>query len=238
MPESSQKDKVYNFIIEQIKSNKWLPGEKIYTEKEICEKLSISRIPVREALGQCSALGLLDKRKGAGTYVSKMNISGILGNIIPLMTIGPSELMDVLRFRLHFEPGNTVEFLKACSLEDIEKLEETYHRMQEKSFSRDDFYSADNDFHTILARGTKNPIIIAISDMLMGVLMSSQKLINLKIGPEVGLRYHKEILAAIKARDPQMAALLMTRHIESTIQSIEMANSSTHDAATIENIPA
>lgn len=233
---SLQKDKVYNFIIEQVKSNKWMPGEKIYTEKEICEKLTFSRIPLREALGDCSALGLLDKRNGAGTCVSKMDMGSILGNIIPLIPIRPSKLMDVLRFRPpHFEPGDTVEFLKPRTQDDIKKKEKTCHRRQEKFSCRGDFYSADNEFHIILARGTKNPNIIAISGMLMGVLVSAQKLVHLKMGPEVGSKCHKEMIAAIKARDSQMAALLMTRHIEATIHRIENTNSSTRNTAAVKN---
>lgn len=224
MAENSQKKKVYNFVIEQIKGNRWMPGEKIYTEKELCEKLDVSRIAVREALGQCAALGILEKRKGAGTYISKINISSVLENIVPLMSIRVPELMDVLRFRLYFEPGNTVEFLKSCTEEDIEELEDTYRRMLANSTERDAFYSADYEFHALLARGTGNPVVISISNMLTGVLMSSQRMTNLKIGPEVGLKYHKEILTAIRDRDAEMAALLMTRHIEATIQHVEAAN--------------
>ncbi len=52
------------------------------------------------------------------------------------------------------------------------------------------------------------------------------KLTNLKIGPEIGLKYHQEIINAIKNNDSEMAALLMTRHIEATIRRVETANNS------------
>ncbi|HML38292.1 MAG TPA: FCD domain-containing protein [Bacillota bacterium] len=224
MAEIQQSNKVYNFVLEQIKSNKWSAGEKIYTEKELCEELEVSRIAVREALEQCSALGILEKRKGAGTYVSEIDISNILKNIVPLMTLKPMELMEVLRFRLHFEPGNIIEFMKHTDEKDIVELENTYKKMQEKALENKDFYTADYEFHKIIAKGTKNSIIISINEMLTGVLVASQEMTNLKIGPEIGLHYHKEIIEAIKNNDSEMAALLMTRHIEATIKCIEDAN--------------
>ena len=57
--------------------------------------------------------------------------------------------------------------------------------------------------------------------MLTGVLFTSQELTNLKIGPEIGLKYHRDILNAMEKGDSEMASLLMKRHIEATIQCIE-----------------
>ncbi|HWQ80082.1 MAG TPA: FCD domain-containing protein, partial [Anaerovoracaceae bacterium] len=117
-----------------------------------------------------------------------------------------------------------IEFMKSYDEKDVEELENTYARMQAKVSENKDFYIADYEFHKIIAKGTKNPIVISINEMLTGVLVASQELTNLKIGPDIGLAYHKEIIDAIKKNDSQMAALLMTRHIEATIKCVEDAN--------------
>ena len=61
----SLKDHVYQYIAEQISKGEMMPGEKI-NENEICQQLSISRTPVREALIQLSSEGVLENvpRKG------------------------------------------------------------------------------------------------------------------------------------------------------------------------------
>ncbi|MCE5189425.1 MAG: FadR family transcriptional regulator [Eubacteriales bacterium] len=223
MPKTSQAKKVYDYVIRQIKLGRWNPGDQIMTEMELCEELDVSRIAVREALGQCSALGVLEKRKGSGTYVCEINISNILKNIIPLMTLNRLDLMDVLKFRLSFESGNVIEFVQHCTQEDIAELEQTYAEMTGRKLDAS-FYTADYKFHEIIARGTKNPLVIAVNEMLTGVLLSSQELTNLAVGPEIGLSFHKDIINAIKNRDSQMAALLMTRHIEATIAAVELTN--------------
>ena len=137
------------------------------------------------------------------------------------MTLKPMDLMDVLKFRLYFEPGNIIQFMNSCNENDIIELERTYTRMKDRAQENRAFYTADYDFHRIIARGTKNPIVISINEMLTEVLISSQELTNLKIGPEVGLKYHEEIIKAVKNQDPEMAALIMTRHIEATIKRVQ-----------------
>jgi len=218
---NSQSNKVYEYVLDKIKANKWTPGERIYSENELCKKLDVSRIAVREALEKFSALGILEKRRGAGTYVCDIDISRILGNVVPLMTLKPMDILDVLRFRLYFEPGNVIEFMKHHSDEDVDELKKTYEKMKNHINDNKEFYTADYEFHRIIAKGTKNQLVISINEMLTGVLVTSQELINLKIGPEIGLKYHRDIIRAIDNNDAEMASLLMTRHIEATINCIE-----------------
>jgi GntR family transcriptional repressor for pyruvate dehydrogenase complex len=221
MAENSQSNKVYEYVLDKIKANKWTAGERIYSENELCHKLEVSRIAVREALEKFSALGILDKRRGAGTYVCDIDINKILSNVVPLMTLKPMDILDVLRFRLYLETGNVIEFMKNHSKEDIEELKKTYEQMKNHIADNKDFYTADYEFHRIIAKGTKNQLVISINEMLTGVLVTSQELINLKVGPEIGLRFHGDIIQAIDNGDAQMASLLMTRHIEATINCIE-----------------
>ena len=221
MAENTQSNKVYEYVLDGIKTNKWVPGERIYSENILCEKLDVSRIAVREALEKIAALGILEKRKGAGTYVCDIDMSKILANIVPLMTLRPMDIMDVLRFRLYFEPGNVIEFMKNHSPEDVKELKDTYESMKSHIEDNKVFYTSDYEFHRLIAKGTKNQIVISINEMLTGVLVSSQEMINLTVGPEIGLKFHGDILKAIMDNDTQMASLLMTRHIEATINCIE-----------------
>ncbi len=221
MAGNTQSNKVYEYVLDKIKTNKWTHGEKIYSENELCKKLDVSRIAVREALEKFSALGILEKKQGAGTFVSEIDISSFVGNTMPLVTLKPGDILEVLKFRQYFERGNIIEFMKHHTQSDVEELKEAYLTMKEHAKDNEDFYVADFEFHKIIARGTKNPIIISINEMLTGILFESQGLINLKIGPEIGLKYHNDILKAIMQEDTEMAALLMTRHIEATIKSIE-----------------
>ncbi|MEE8306925.1 MAG: extracellular solute-binding protein, partial [Gammaproteobacteria bacterium] len=58
-------------IREQVESGKWRPGDRIPTEQELCQLYDISRSPVRQALKELAYAGLLTRRPGLGTFVSR-----------------------------------------------------------------------------------------------------------------------------------------------------------------------
>ena len=222
--EMSQTDRVYNFIIEQLRSGAWKPGDRIFTEQEFCDNLGVSRVVVREAVEKRVALGFLDRRRKAGTFVKAIDIRTVVDNVIPLITISSPDIMDVLHFRLYFEPENIrafMEHMEYSGEKDLALLEETYEEMKNAGEDHVKFYTADYRFHDLIAKGTGNPITIAVNDMLTGIMLNTQLKLNRSIGDTVGLKYHGMILDAIRSGDRQMAELLMRRHIEAAIREME-----------------
>ena len=231
MADSARSNLVYDYIIESIQSGKWRPGEKITTENDLCDLLGVSRAAVRAALDRLSALGVLEKRKGSGTFVREIDLGRLIGDIAPLLTLQPLDLLDILNFRLYFEPGNVREFMRHQDAARISALQATYDRMVHHAASRG-FYLADLEFHREIARGTHNPVTIAISDMLTAVMEQSFGAMYARIGPEIGLRYHQNIMEAINHRETDLAMLLMKRHIEENIARIIQIQQETDDAQT------
>jgi len=59
----------------EIESGKWVPGQQIPSESELCESLGVSRTVVRQALNELVNEGLLYRRKGKGTFVARAKIA-------------------------------------------------------------------------------------------------------------------------------------------------------------------
>ncbi len=60
---------------EQVHQKKWLPGEQIPGEQELCELYHVSRTVVRQALRELELAGVITRRKGKGTFISEPKIS-------------------------------------------------------------------------------------------------------------------------------------------------------------------
>jgi len=60
--------KLYNSIKEDFENDKYQKGDKLPTEKEICENYNVSRLTVRRALDELKREGLIDRKKGKGTF--------------------------------------------------------------------------------------------------------------------------------------------------------------------------
>ncbi len=213
--------KAFDYILSQIRNKKWNPGDRISTEMELASLLEISRVSVRQALDQLSAVGLLKKKQGSGTYISKLEASSTIDSLIPLLLMEKEELLKLLEFRKYFETANVEIYIDNIGSNNISELEKTYIEMHENSDKPELFYTADFQFHQLIAEGTKNIFIIKISNILNEVLKSHQAHLYEKIGPDVGLHFHKSIINAIKDKDKELASLLMKRHIQSAIEKCE-----------------
>ena len=62
---------IYNQLVEAIRSGMFKVGEKLPSEKELCQTFNVSRVPVREALCALELNGLVDSIQGVGVYVKK-----------------------------------------------------------------------------------------------------------------------------------------------------------------------
>jgi len=71
-----------DLLKDQILNKKWQPGEQILGEQDLCDTYGISRTVVRQALRELELEGVINRRKGKGTYISEPKISeGLIQNL-------------------------------------------------------------------------------------------------------------------------------------------------------------
>lgn len=216
MPYSVQAaNMVFDYITEHIKTGLWLPGAKIETETQLCENLGVSRIAVRQAIEKLSALQVLRKVQGSGTYVESFEDASLLGLVYFPITI--ETMITVLEFRRMFDSYNVELFLNKCTDKEIDELAENFDEMRVAVEDKERFRTLDNHFHDLIARGTKNPIIIQISELLTDLLEAHQSALYNDIGPEHAIHYHSMILDCIKQRNAELAEIYARMHIENSI---------------------
>ena len=209
---------VFEYIAQNIKSRQWLPGMKIETEEQLCKQLNVSRIAVRQAIEKLSAFSVLRKVQGSGTYVEKFENTSLLG--LPFYVAGSEVMITILEFRRMFDSYNTELFIKKCTDEEVELLEQNYEEMKKSFNDKEKFYSCDNAFHEIIARGTRNVIIMQISNLFTGLFVEHQMLLYDNVGPESGIYYHGMILDAIKSRNADLASIYSRMSIECSIKAL------------------
>lgn len=207
-------DLVYDFIIEKIQQGEWLPDTRIWTEAKLSEELQISRVAVRDAIQRLSAMSVLRKVQGSGTFVQDINIDTLAKTLLPIASVSEEDMMAIMEFRIHFECGNINLFMSHCTEDEIRQLERNYETMVEQQDSPEAFYQADYEFHSIIARGTRNSFVSRISDLCMNALIAQHKHIRYTLGPSIGVEDHGLILKFIKERDVQLAAMHMQRHVQ------------------------
>ncbi|MCB2305715.1 FadR family transcriptional regulator [Clostridium estertheticum] len=221
MKDTRTSDRVFNVIQEKIISGEYKPGMKIMSELKLAEELQVSRVSVREAIEKMSAVNIVSKRRGGGTFVNDLKPSVYLNSLIPMITLGQDNYNDILEFRLIIESEAAGLCAQRCSDDLVNEIEECYNNMIKYQDDFEKFTEEDLNFHMKIVEGSNSPLIIKVNEILKNLLRAHQKLLYNNLGPSGGLSEHKLILEAIKNRDSQLAKLFAKRHIERTIRDIK-----------------
>ncbi|MBU3171949.1 FadR/GntR family transcriptional regulator [Clostridium estertheticum] len=221
MKDTRTSDRVFNVIQEKIISGEYKPGMKIMSELKLAEELQVSRVSVREAIEKMSAVNIVSKRRGGGTFVNDLKPSVYLNSLIPMITLGQDNYNDILEFRLIIESEASGLCAQRCSDDLVNEIEECYNNMIKYQDDYEKFTEEDLNFHMKIVEGSNSPLIIKVNEILKNLLRAHQKLLYNNLGPSGGLSEHKLILEAIKNRDSQLAKLFAKRHIERTIRDIK-----------------
>lgn len=206
-------EEIVDFITSQIQSGVWKPGDKIWSENEFCANLNVSRIAVRDAIASLTAISVLRKARGSGTYVENMDSVSLEGT--RYFNLQLSDVLELMEFRYAFDTYCTELFVERATPEEIDELEACYQEMvRHRDSEEKNYYS--NRFHHLIAVGTKNKFIIKIADYLNSNLLSHQQFLSQAERLEnyrIGVIYHKKILQAIKEKDKEMAGIYCRYHI-------------------------
>ncbi|MET3293096.1 GntR family transcriptional regulator [Brevibacillus fluminis] len=187
----SLKDHVYKFIATQIQNGTLLPNQKV-NEAMICQKLEVSRTPVREALIQLASENLLEYRPRRGFLVKelktkeKLDVLEIVGSL------------DALAAKLATDHVSEDDLLKMEAL--IERIDRS---IKENNYA--DYQKYQTLFHEVYIQKCNNPSLISILESLQNSFIRQSYLSNdqeklAKILMQMN-EEHKHILALFRQKD-------------------------------------
>lgn len=198
---------------EAVESGRFQRHERLPASRQLAEEMGVARNTLRDALYQLEKEGLLETRPGSGTYV---RVAGPQEVPKPMEEAAPLELIDA-RFAL--EP----HICRLCVLhgrrEDIEALEQLCQMMEASTDDPARFAEADTEFHKTLALTTRNNLLIWLIGKINTVRSLGEwtRMRQLTLDSSIIVQYnaqHREIVNAIRAREPERAAAKMKEHLE------------------------
>lgn len=148
-------EQIYHYILETPLE----PGSKLPNEFELGEKFDVGRSTIREAVKLLVSQGILEVRRGSGTYVVNTTPS----DLDPLGLSGAEDKMalalDLVNVRLILEPGIAEMAALNATEEAILELRCCCERVEERIASGDMYIQDDIAFHTSVARCSGNKVV-------------------------------------------------------------------------------
>ena len=151
---------IYNQLHDAIVSGRFKVGDKLPSEKELCQVFSVSRVPVREALCALELNGLVDSVQGGGVYVREVadTVSDISTDVEP---------QDIIRVRMLLEPDIAREATLHLDEESRKDLEVIYEKFLTESKTGIISKETDRAFHLALAKASGNALYPRIMTMVL-----------------------------------------------------------------------
>lgn len=216
---TSRSEQVFEQLKELILNATWNKGEKIPSENDLAASFGVSRTTIRQAIQKLTVLGLIETRLGEGSFIKDVKSGMYINNIIPLAYLGEDSFNEILEFRGLIEGVVAELATQKITDNEIIKLEEIFKKMEINKDNLELFSNADLEFHLLIAKATKNSILIEVFNIINDVLNATMKKIVTKKGNVSGLYYHKLLLETIKERDHKKVKILMDKHMKDTMSA-------------------
>jgi GntR family transcriptional repressor for pyruvate dehydrogenase complex len=212
--------RLYEQIVQQIEESvlngSLKPGDQLPAERELAQRLGVSRTAVREAVKALREKGLVEAYSGRGTFITDGTTHAARQSFDLMVKISQQEgSTHLAELRLILEPGIAALAGKRIEDEHLAAMREAVAVMDRSQKNPEAYIEADLDFHLALAEAAANPLILSLIDSIVGLLREQRiKIFKVEGGPQRGQVHHKRILAAMEKRDPEMARQAMAAHLE------------------------
>ena len=203
-------EQLYNQIVAE---GQLKPGDKLPNEVELSRQLGVSRATLREAIRDLTVQGILEVRRGKGTFVSRqageVEDFGFdrLGRI-------KGQLRDLFELRSIFEPKAAALACRRATEKELADILDKGRAVEQCIRAGQDRTQTDRAFHTAIVRAAHNEfmarLLPIINRAVEGAISSGGHGEELA---QVTLRDHALLLEFLAKRDPEGAEHAMAIHM-------------------------
>jgi len=197
------------------------PGDRLPAERDLAERLGVSRPSLREALADLQARGLLTARAGAGVFVADVLGAAFSPALIRLFSEHAEAVDDYLSFRRELEGMAAERAARDGADADLQVVDRVFARMQAARTANDAAAEAqlDAEFHLSILEAAHNVVMLHMMRAMFGLLRQGvfynrRLLFEQSDTPTVLLDQHHAINAALQRRDPAGARAAVETHLD------------------------
>ncbi|NUB44818.1 FCD domain-containing protein [Fertoebacter nigrum] len=203
------------------------PGERLPAERDLADRLGVSRPSLRDAVAALQDQGLLASRPGAGVYVAEVLGSAFAPALIQLFASHDEAVFDYIAFRRDMEGLAAERAARMGSDTDLKVVDAIFRKMELAHGKRDpsDEAALDAAFHMAIIEASHNVVMLhmmrSMYDLLReGVFYNRQMMFRQRTTRELLLDQHRNINSALQARDPGAARAAVEAHMTYVEQAL------------------
>jgi DNA-binding FadR family transcriptional regulator len=211
-------------IKELITSGAFPPGSRLPPERDLCLSLAVSRPTLREAIRSLGAMGALESRQGAGTYVTDLASLTLAEPLRFMVGLNARSLVELTDVRRLLETGAAELAAGPIDADELAQLAAVIDALRSEPVTVERMAELDGRFHRIIHVAARNGLLLALLDG-MGELANRSRSITGREPRllESTMQAHGRIYDALAAHDPVAARTAMLDHLNDVRGVLERA---------------
>ncbi len=197
------------------------PGERLPSERELSDRMGVSRPSLREALAELHERGLLESRAGSGVYINAGLESQFSPALQRLFSTHAEAVSDFLDFRRDMEGLACERAARFGSESDLRVIGTVFEKMEAAHNREDSATEAELDvtFHMSIVEASHNVVMVHMMRSMLsllqeGIFFNRTVMFRQHVTGPMMLDQHRAINDAIQARDPAAARAAMVTHMD------------------------
>lgn len=186
---------------------RYRPGDKLPNELELAEELGISRITLREAIRILCTRGLVEIRRGRGTYV----ISNDPALRDPFgaeeQNVTDASPRNLLEYRLSLEPAAAYYAARRADEKELARMDALLERMDQLSAQGQSVIETERDLHAAIVKASHNPLFAQLIPVFQHSIQEHNGASSERAG--VFLRDYRDMVRHIRNRNAEAARAAM-----------------------------
>jgi GntR family transcriptional repressor for pyruvate dehydrogenase complex len=215
-------------LIHLLTSGALSKGDKLPSERDLAEQLHVGRTTVREGLKLLTLSGVLEARRGDGTYVRQKYWSFLADQIKWPSLLRPVDIEDLMEVRAPLEIRSARLAAMRATDDDVAAINgalDDIRALRRRDLSRE--AELDARFHLRLAEASQNQLLLSVMEALVAPLRTYIAQANrMTVDLTTSIAEHQAVIDAVAAHDPNRAAEAMAKHLSMSRQLARLGSES------------
>ena len=208
-------DKIIRQIRDLITSGQLKPGDRLPSERKLCEKLGVGRTHLRDAIRKLEFYGILKTQPQSGTVVAGMGLPALEGLITDMLGLQGNDFKSLVETRVILETNIARLAAENRTDTDLIEIKNALDAHRVRIERNEDAVEEDLLFHLKIAEAGKNSVLNSLMLIITPDIMQYFKKHDVcgEGRAEVAVNQHEQLLQHIAERNPDMAGELIQEHL-------------------------
>jgi len=212
------------------------PGERLPSERELAERMGVSRPSLRDAISELQARDLLTSKANAGIFVADVLGSAFSKSLVQLFASHDEAVFDYISFRRDLEGMAAARAADHGTQTDLKVVQSIFTKMEAAHLKRnpDEEAQLDVEFHLAIIDASHNIVMLHMMRSMLqllreGVFYNRSIMFKQRLNRETLLDQHRVINTALQNRDPKAARAAVESHLSFVEKALHDHKSAQHN---------